>query len=92
MRTTTMKIVRFSKARIARTFGLIRGIRLVRVRDDRHRMRWAVALRVLGGWRLVGRDPMTSPWIIQRDPWLNPRPMMFPNVRSARRLLSTLDL
>jgi hypothetical protein len=47
---------------------------------------------VLGGWRLVGRDPMTSPWIIQRDPWLNPRPMLFPNIRTARRLLATLDL
>ncbi len=92
MRTNTMKIVRYSQARIARTFGLVRGIRLVRIRDERRRMRWAVALRVLGGWRLVGCDPMTSPWIIQRDPWLNPRPMLFPNVRTARRLLATLDL
>ena len=92
MRTPAMKIVRFSYARIARTFGLVRAIRLVRVRDDRRRMRWAVALRVLGGWRLVGRDPMTSPWVIQRDPWLNPRPMLFPNVRTARRRLANLDL
>ena len=87
-----MKIVLFSFARIARTFGLVRGIRLVRIRDDRRRMRWAVALRVLGSWRLVGRDPMTSLWIIQREPWLNPRPMLFPNIRTARRLLATLDL
>lgn len=92
MRTTTMKIVRYSQARIARTFGLVRRIRLIRVRDDRRRIRWAVALRVLGGWCLVGRDPMTSPWIIQRDPWLNPRPMLFPNVRTARRVLASLDL
>ena len=92
MSTPAMKFVRFSYARIARTFGLVRGIRIVRVRDDRRRMRWAVPLRVLGGWRLVGRDPVISPWIIQRDPWLNPRPMLFPNVRTARRLLANLDL
>ena len=92
MRTAIVKIVRFSQARIARTFGLVWGMRLARIRDDRRRMRWAMAQRVLGGWRLEGRDSMTSPWIIQRNPWLSPRPMMFPNVRSARRLLATLDL
>ena len=92
MRTTPMNIVRFSHARVARTFGLVRGIRLIRIRDDRRRMRWAVALRVLGGWRLVGRDPMTSPWIIQRDPWLNPRPMLFRTIPTARRVLADLGL
>ena len=92
MRTPAMKIVRFSYARIARTFGLVRGIRLVRVRDDRRRMRWAVALPVFGSWCVVGRDPMTSPWIIQRDPWLNPRPLLFPNIPMARRLLADLGL
>ena len=86
-----MKIVHRSCARVASTFGLVRGVRLVRVHDARRRMRWAIALRVMGGWRLVGRDPVTSPWIIQRDPRLNPRPMLFPNIRTARRLLATLD-
>ena len=87
-----MKIVHKSRLRIARAFGLVRGVRLIRVRDDRRRMRWAVALRVFGGWCLVGRDPMTSPWIIQRDPWLNPRPLLFPNIPAARRLLADLGL
>ena len=92
MRKPTMKIVHKSRLRIARAFGLVRGVRLIRVRDDRRRMRWAVALRVFGGWCLVGRDPMTSPWIIQRDPWLNPRPLLFPNIPAARRLLADLGL
>ena len=87
-----MKIVHKSRLRIARAFGLVRGVRLVRIRDDRRRMRWAVALRVFGGWCLVGRDPMTSPWIIQRDPWLNPRPLLFRNIPMARRLLADLGL
>jgi hypothetical protein len=87
-----MKIVHLSRLRIARAFGLVRGIRLVRVRDDRRRMRWAIALRVFGGWRLVGRDPMVSPWIIQRDPWRNPRPLLFPNIPTARRVLADLRL
>jgi hypothetical protein len=87
-----MKIVHRSCARVASTFGLVRGVRLVRVHDDRRRMRWAIALRVLGGWRLVGRDPVTSPWIIQRDPWLNPRPMLFRNIPTARRVLADLGL
>jgi len=87
-----MKIVHKSRLRIARAFGLIRGVRLVRVRDDRRRMRWAVALGVFGGWCLVGRDPMTSLWIIQRDPWLNPRPLLFPNIQMSRRLLTDLGL
>lgn len=87
-----MKIVHASRLRIARAFGLVRGVRLVRIRDDRRRVRWAIALRVCGGWCLVGRDPMTSPWIIQRDPWRNPRPLLFPSVPTARRLLENLGL
>ena len=87
-----MKTVHLSRLRIALAFGLVRGIRLIRVRDDRHRMRWAIALRVFGGWCLVGRDPMASPWIIQRDPWLNPRPLLFPSIPTARRLLADLGL
>jgi hypothetical protein len=87
-----MKTVHLSRLRIARAFGLVRGIRLVRVRDDRRRMRWAVALRVLGGWCLVGRDAMASPSIIQRDPWLSPRRLLFPNIPTARRLLADLGL
>ena len=38
------------------------------------------------------KDPATDQSRIQRDPWLNPRPMLFPNVRTARRLLANLDL
>ena len=87
-----MKTVHLSRLRIARAFGLVRGIRLIRVRDDRRRMRWAIALRVFGGWCLVGRDPTTSPWIIQRDPWLNPRPLLFPSIPTARRVLASLGL
>ncbi len=87
-----MKTVNLSSLRIARAFGLVRGIRLVRIRDDRRRMRWAIALRILGGWCLVGRDPMASPWIIQRDPYLNPRPVLFPSIPAARRLLADLGL
>lgn len=87
-----MKIVHRSCARVASTFGLVRGVRLVRVHDARRRMRWAIALRVMGGWRLVGRDPTTSPWIIQRDPWLNPRPLLFPSIPTARRVLASLGL
>ena len=87
-----MKTVHLSRLRIARAFGLVRGIWLIRVRDDRRRMRWAIALRVFGGWCLVGRDPMASPWIIQRDPWLNPRPLLFPSIPTARRLLADLGL
>lgn len=87
-----MKIVHKSRLRIARAFGLVRGIRLVRIRDDRRRMRWTIALRVLGGWCLVARDPMVSPWIIQRDQWLNPRPLLFPSIRMARRVLADLGL
>jgi GMP synthase PP-ATPase subunit len=87
-----MKIVNASLLRIARAFGLVRGVRLVRVRDDRRRMCWAIALRVLGGWYVLGRDSMTSPWVIQRDPWRNPRPLLFPNLPAARRLLAGLRL
>ena len=87
-----MKIVHKSRLRIARAFGLVHGVRLVRIRDDRRRMRWAVALRVFGGWRLSGRDPMTSPWTIRRDHWLYPRPLLFPNIPMARRLLADLGL
>ena len=87
-----MKTVHLSRLRIARAFGLVRGIRLIRVRDDRRRMRWAIALRVFGGWCLVGRDPMISFWIIQRDPWLNPRPLLFPSIPTARRVLASLGL
>lgn len=92
MKSLPIKTTHVSRVRIARAFGLVRGIRLVRMRDDRRRMRWAVALHVLGGWRLVGRDSMTSPWIIQRGHSLNPRPMLFPNIRTARRLPATLQL
>ena len=87
-----MKIVHKSRLRIARAFGLVRGVRLVRIRDERRRIRWAIALRVCGSWCLVGRDPTTSPWIIQRDPRLNPQPLLFPSIPTARRLLADLGL
>jgi hypothetical protein len=35
---------------------------------------------------------MVSPWIIQRDPWRNPRPLLFPNIPTARRVLADLRL
>ena len=75
-----MKIVNVFRLCIARAFGLVHGV-----------MRWAIALRILGGWCLVGRDPRTSPWITQRDPWSNPRPLLLPIVRTTRRVLASLE-
>lgn len=49
-----MKTVSVPLLQLARTSGLVRGIRMIRIRTD-HGMAWAVALRILGCWWLVAR-------------------------------------
>ena len=44
-----MKTVSVPLLQLARTSGLVRGIRMIRIRTD-HGMAWAVALRILGCW------------------------------------------
>ena len=49
-----MKTVSVPLLQVARAFGLVRGIRMIRIRTD-HGMAWAVALRSLGRWWLAAR-------------------------------------
>ena len=49
-----MKTLSVPLLQLARAFGLVRGIRMIRIRTD-HGMAWAVALRILGCWWLAAR-------------------------------------
>lgn len=86
-----MKFIPLPALQVARTFGLIRGLRTVRVRAGR-RMRWAVAVQVFGRWRLVRRPQIHSPYIIVPDSHYTPRPLVFPRLGDVRLFLDRQGL
>ena len=86
-----MKFIPLPALQVARTFGLIRGLRTVRVPAGR-RIRWAVAVRVLGRWRVVRQPQINSPYVIVPDSHYTARPLLFPRLGDVRAFLSRQGL
>lgn len=86
-----MKFIPLAALQLARTFGLIRGLRTVRVPAGR-RMHWAVAVQVLGCWRLVRQPQFNSPHVMVPDSHYTPRPLLFPRLGQVRSFLDRQGL
>ncbi|KFN44252.1 hypothetical protein [Arenimonas metalli] len=86
-----MKFIPLPVLQIARAFGLVRGLRTVRVPAGR-RMRWAVAVQVLGRWRVVRQPQINSPYVMVPDSHYTPRPLLFPRLGDVRSFLDRQGL
>ncbi|MBW8311265.1 MAG: hypothetical protein K0M64_04450 [Rhizobium sp.] len=86
-----MKAIPQSLLQIARSLGLVRGIRMVRVRTG-HASAWAVALRILGRWWLAARGPLASPRVDAVTVRRTHGPMLFASTAEARGFLDELGL
>lgn len=80
-----MKFIHLPVVRTARTFGLIHGLRTMRVPVGRQ-TRWAVAVRVLGRWRVV-RQPQSNNAHLMVADRNAARALLFPQLGDVRSFL-----
>jgi hypothetical protein len=55
-------------------------------------MRWAVAIQVLGRWRVVRQPQINSPYVMVPDSHYTPRPLLFPRLCDVRSFLNRQGL
>lgn len=86
-----MKFIPLPVLQVARTFGLIRGLRTVRVPAG-SRMHWAVAVQILGCWRVLRQPKTDGPFGLALDGRHSNCPLVFTRLADARTFLDKLGL